>query len=377
MNNYLDMNKIIFSFLISFLITFITIPIVIKMVHKFGLLDLPDDRKSHKAPVPTMGGIGIYVGILVSVLLNITLTTQVISLLISVTIMFITGIIDDMMNLKASLKLMIQLIVSFILVYSGFNITGLFGFLGIQSIPLMVQYPLSIISIVGIMNAFNLIDGIDSLAASLGLLICSVFSWLFFMANEIPYLYLSVSVAAALLAFLKYNYNPARIFMGDTGSLLLGTMISILTIHYLALIEQKSASDLTPVQSPALIVALIAIPVFDTLRVFTMRLLKGNSPFKADRTHIHHILIDKGLSHNQAVFLILMLGILIIYNAWYSILAVEYVVLMLFVLYVIVIRIFYSLNWIKNTRITHSNWQQIEMLKGHNPFYKINSKSEK
>lgn len=365
------MITLILNFGIAFLVTFITTPLIIWGVNKYNLLDLPDHRKTHKAPVPTMGGIGIFLGLMSSTLLLADFTPQSVALLASITIMVITGIIDDAKNLRASVKFIIQLMVSLLLVKSGFIIPELFGIFGIHHIPLGVQYILSIIAITGIVNAFNLIDGIDCLAAGLGLISSIIFSILFYQVGETQYFYVSLALAGSLLAFLKYNFNPAKIFMGDTGSLLLGTMMAAFSLKYLTLISWQASPENSSLQSPGLIVALVAIPVFDTLRVFAQRLLRGHSPFKADRIHIHHILIDGGLTHKQAVLLIFALGLLMITNAWYSLLGIEYVLLLLFIVYVIALRIFSLLSWVKTIRTAAYNRQQINLLKSNNPFYKI------
>lgn len=365
------MINLILNFSVAFFVTFITTPLVIWGVNKYNLLDLPDHRKTHKAPVPTMGGIGIFLGLMTSVLLSSDFKQQCVTLLVSITIMTITGVIDDAKNLRASVKFIIQLMVALLLVKSGFVIPELFGVFGIHHIPLGLQYALSIIAITGIVNAFNLIDGIDCLAGGLGLISCVLFSVLFYRAGEMPFFYLSVSLLATLLAFLRYNFNPAKIFMGDTGSLLLGTMMAAFSLKYLTLISWQTSPENSTLQSPGLIVALIAIPVFDTLRVFAQRLLRGHSPFKADRIHIHHILIDGGLTHKQAVLLIFTLGLLMITNAWYSLLNIEYVLLLLFIVYVIALRIFSLLSWVKTIRTAAYNRQQINLLKSNNPFYKI------
>lgn len=366
------MTNLILQFCIPFLVTFFTTPLVIRGVNKYNLLDLPDHRKTHQAPVPTMGGIGIFLGLITSVLLSADFTQQSVTLLVGITIMAVTGIIDDAKNLKASVKFIIQLMVALLLVKSGFIIPELFGIFGIHHIPLGLQYAISIIAITGIVNAFNLIDGIDCLAAGLGLISAILFAVLFYRVGEMPFFYLCISLLAALLAFLKYNFNPAKIFMGDTGSLLIGTLMAAFSLKYLTLISSlQHAVEHSPIQSPGLIVSLVAIPVFDTLRVFAKRLLQGHSPFKADRIHIHHILIDAGLSHRQATAIILTLGLLMISNAWFSLLSTEYVILLLLVVYLISLRIFSLLSWIKTIKTIVRNQQQIDLLKSKNPFYKI------
>jgi UDP-N-acetylmuramyl pentapeptide phosphotransferase/UDP-N-acetylglucosamine-1-phosphate transferase len=191
-----------------------------------------------------------------------------------------------------------QLIVAGILMFKAeLLITNMHGFLGFYQMDATFSYFLTLFTIVVIINAFNLIDGVDGLAGSIGLISCVVFGTFFLVNNNIPYAVLGFVFAASILAFLIYNFQPAKIFMGDTGSLLLGLVNSILVIKFIETGSSYSAYPITA--TPAVGFAIILLPLMDTLRVFSIRILDGRSPFSPDRNHIHHLLLDRGLNHRS------------------------------------------------------------------------------
>jgi UDP-N-acetylmuramyl pentapeptide phosphotransferase/UDP-N-acetylglucosamine-1-phosphate transferase len=191
------------------------------------------------------------------------------------------------------------------------------GLLGITEIPLAVSYLLSYISIIVIINAFNLIDGVDGLAGTLGLLTMTIFGSYFFMANMIAYSILAFSLAGSLLAFLLFNYNPAKIFMGDSGSLILGLVNAILVIKFITIADNRSSGYFME-SSVAIGFSILMVPLTDTLRVFSMRIFKGRSPFSADREHIHHLLLDRGLNHKYVTLCCVSLNIMFIAVAYFG-----------------------------------------------------------
>lgn len=176
------------------------------------------------------------------------------------------------------------------------------GFLGIHSINGTISYILTTFTIVVIMNAYNLIDGIDGLAATISIITASVFGWFFYMNGDTVYAMFGFTFAASAFAFLIFNYNPAKIFMGDTGSMLCGAVNAILVIHFIETATSSKVFDVTA--SPALGFGILIMPLLDTLRVFAIRILNGRSPFFPDRNHLHHILLDRGLSHKAITFII-------------------------------------------------------------------------
>jgi UDP-N-acetylmuramyl pentapeptide phosphotransferase/UDP-N-acetylglucosamine-1-phosphate transferase len=183
------------------------------------------------------------------------------------------------------------------------------GFLGVYQINTICSYLLTVFALVVIINAFNLIDGVDGLAGSLGLISSLVFGIFFLINKNIPYAVLAFTFAGSLVAFLTYNFHPAKIFMGDTGSLMIGLVNSILVIKF---IETGSNYSYYPVTaSPAIGFGILLLPLMDTLRVFSIRIMNGHSPFKPDRNHIHHVLLNHGFDHKSVTFICIIATILI------------------------------------------------------------------
>jgi UDP-N-acetylmuramyl pentapeptide phosphotransferase/UDP-N-acetylglucosamine-1-phosphate transferase len=220
-------------------------------------------------------------------------------------VIFFVGLLDDILGLSPLKKLFGQIMASLPLVYKGgYVINNLHGFLGIGPIHEFWALGLSFLAILMFMNAFNLIDGVDGLAGSLGLMATVMLGIWFFLNNEWEYAAISACLAGSLLAFLFYNFHPAKIFMGDTGSLILGTVSSVLAIHFLKVAGNANAPFVI-LNPSTLIFSIFFVPLFDTLRVFAVRLVKGKSPFSADRRHIHHLLMVIGFSPRSIVFLLL------------------------------------------------------------------------
>jgi UDP-N-acetylmuramyl pentapeptide phosphotransferase/UDP-N-acetylglucosamine-1-phosphate transferase len=291
-------------FVTAFVIAMLLIPPLIKLIIRFNLYDQPDIRKEHNLPIPTMGGIAVCVGMLMACLLWFQFSDDffTISFFFSVIVLMAIGIMDDLNDLRARNKLVIQLALASLIAFSGVRITSLNGMLGIYELPLSAQYSLTILAIAGITNAFNLIDGIDGLAGGLGFMSLVILGLFLTLGRDVNIALIAFALAGGLLGFLYYNFNPARIFMGDTGSLVLGFVTAVLTVR---LIQSNTTGDFLMVRhAPVFGLSLVLIPVFDTLRVFAVRIWRGKSPFDPDKTHIHHLLTNNGWSHNFAAKLI-------------------------------------------------------------------------
>ncbi len=295
------MLQIICGGILAFFATFYAIPVIIQVAEQKKLYDEPDDvRKLHIKPIPSLGGFGIFIGCTLSVLLtvNFALVPEFQYYMASFLIIFFVGIKDDILILSAFKKFLGQIAVAGILMYFGnLLITDMQGFLGLGKIPQGFSYFLTLFTIIVIINAFNLIDGVDGLAGSLGLISCSVFGLFFLINGNLPYAMLGFGFAGSILAFLIYNFQPAKIFMGDTGSLLLGLVNSILVIRFVETGAHYTAHPI--IAAPALGIAIMLIPLMDTLRVFGIRIIHGRSPFSPDRNHIHHLLLDRGMNHRS------------------------------------------------------------------------------
>ena len=200
-----------------------------------------------------------------------------------------------------------------ILVYkSNVTFSSLYGIFGIYEIPEIVSIPLTVFTILVIMNAFNLLDGIDGLAGSISVLIAIFFGSWFYLNARIELAILAFSTCGSTIAFLKYNFTPARIFMGDTGSLFIGLVSAILFIKFIEIHREVAESQYAFQAVPAVAIGILILPLFDTLRVFLLRILKGRSPMIPDRIHIHHLLIDLGMSHLQATGILATVNLLFI-----------------------------------------------------------------
>ncbi len=310
------MYAIILGFISAFVLTYFAIPSIIRIAVVKRLYDKPNDRSSHSEIVPRLGGIGIFAGALFAILMwtpfNVFADLQYV--LCSFIIIFLIGAKDDLVGVSPTKKLIGQILAAFILVYkANIRITSFYGVLGVSELPDMVSFTLSVFTIVVIVNAFNLIDGINGLAGSIGTLICTLLGFWFFFIHRSDLAVVAFSLVGSLIAFLNYNLAPkAKIFMGDTGSMLVGLVCSLLAISFMELDHDLAAGPFKFDAVPAIAVAILILPLFDTIRVFSTRILKGRSPFSPDRTHIHHLLLDFGMTHLQATFTLVLVNILFI-----------------------------------------------------------------
>jgi len=293
------MDNILLSGGLAFIITFFSIPVIIEVAKDKKLFDEPDERKVHHAVIPTLGGLGIFAGFIVASLLGVPSSVPPVFqyFVAAIMVIFFLGIKDDILILSASKKFIGQLVAAGIIIkFGGIQISDMHGFLGLHVIPHTASVLLTVFTIVVITNSFNLIDGVDGLAGSLGLLTSSIFGIYFLATSQLMYAVTAFSLVGSLLAFLIYNFSPAKIFMGDTGSLLIGLLNSIFVIKFIAVAADQSLG--LPLQSaPAIGFAILIVPLFDTLRVVAIRIISRRSPFSPDRNHIHHFMIELGMSH--------------------------------------------------------------------------------
>ncbi len=298
------MDNIILSASLAFLITFFAIPIIIQVAKDKKLFDEPDERKVHKTVIPTLGGIGIFAGFIIATLMGVPsgIASELQYFAAASTVIFFLGLKDDILILSASKKFIGQLIAAGIIIkFGGLQLSNMHGFLGIYEIPRIASIVLTIFTIIVITNSFNLIDGVDGLAGSLGVLTTLVFGTYFFFAGQLTYSVMAFALAGTIIAFLIYNFSPAKIFMGDTGSLLIGLINAILVIKFIN-VAGNPAVKYSLEAAPAIGFAILMIPLFDTLRVFAIRIIDRRSPFSPDRTHVHHFLLDIGFSHRMITF---------------------------------------------------------------------------
>jgi UDP-GlcNAc:undecaprenyl-phosphate/decaprenyl-phosphate GlcNAc-1-phosphate transferase len=298
-----EIDSIIIAFGCALLITAALVPSWINVCHKWHLFEANDERKNHSRITPTLGGLAIYAGLMISfLLLGHKLGVHAVKALMAASlILFFTGFFDDLLNMAAWKKLLLQVTASGIIAYGGTRIIDMQNILGINDLPVWMHYPATMFIIVVITNAFNLIDGLDGLAASLGILVSAIFGLIFYNHGRYDFAILSFCLSGALSGFLIYNFHPARIFMGDTGSLIVGFILASLSIELLSL---PHTPGLVAV-SPGLIVSVLFIPLYDVLRVMMIRMVTGNSPFRPDRNHIHHMILSIGFSQRMVTIVIL------------------------------------------------------------------------
>jgi UDP-GlcNAc:undecaprenyl-phosphate/decaprenyl-phosphate GlcNAc-1-phosphate transferase len=334
-------------FVTAFVVTLITIPPIISLIKRYHLYDLPDARKEHTSPVPTMGGIAIMAGMMTALFMWFPFYNQItqISFFFSIVVLFALGIMDDLKDLSAKYKFVIQFALATLIAVSGVRITSFNGLFGIEELNLSAQYTLTILAIVGITNAFNLIDGIDGLAGGLGFMSLLTIGMFLTMSGDVNTALIAFALGGAVLAFLYFNFNPARIFMGDTGSLVLGFVIAVLCIRLM----QVNVGAVKPVlpNAPIFVLGIVLIPVFDTLRVFASRIWKGKSPFAADKTHIHHLLTQSGYNHAFAARLICFIhGFILIESWWLRDLRQEWTAVILLAFMLVVTLFFKNISYL-------------------------------
>ena len=307
------MDNILLSGALAFLITFFAIPIIIQVAREKKLFDEPDERKVHKMVIPTLGGLGIFAGFILALLLGAPVGSWELQYYIaSAIVIFFLGVKDDILILSAAKKFIGQLIAAGIIIkFGGVQITNMHGFLGINEIPHIASIVFTLFTIIVIVNSFNLIDGVDGLAGCLGLLTAFVFGAYFWYVGQTMYAVMAFSLAGSLIGFLIYNFSPAKIFMGDTGSLLIGLINSIMVVKFIN-IAGNPLMKLPLDAAPVIGFAILIVPLFDTLRVFGLRILDRRSPFSPDRTHIHHFLLDLGFSHQKVTLLCVGTNIVLI-----------------------------------------------------------------
>lgn len=299
---------------VSVLITLLAIPSILHVARARHLYDdLGHFRKQHDHGIPRLGGVAIFVSFTItSLLFSMTDKSLPINyLLTACIILFAMGLKDDLSGVNSRTKFSIQFIVATILVVLGnIRLSSMYGVFGIYDLPYWPSVALSVLTIILIVNAFNLIDGIDGLAAMTGIVVNGCFAGLFIYMRQYELAAVSLAMVGAVLGFLKFNLTPAKIFMGDTGSMLIGLISVVMAMKFIELNKFTSIKSPEIFSAPALAVAILIGPIFDTLRVFVLRLSSGVSPFKADRKHIHHRMLKLGLNHLQTTVILVSLNVL-------------------------------------------------------------------
>jgi len=302
----------ILCFIWSFLISVFAIPSIINVAHLKQLLDEPNLRTVHMSLTPRLGGVAIFAGFASAITIFGDIDKEIQQVIAGCIILFFVGLKDDIITLSTFKKFFVQVLAAGIVIFIGdIRISDFHGFLGWHEVPFGISYAFSFLVIIGITNAINLIDGLDGLAGSVTVVISAIFVFFFYnlpTGNSGFYANLGFALMGGVIGFLRYNFRKAIIFMGDTGSLVCGFLISIFAIKF---IQFDYIST-----SPAVAVSILILPVVDTTRVFIIRILQGKSPFSPDKNHIHHILKARGLNSMQIVGILSTINILIFVLAY-------------------------------------------------------------
>jgi UDP-N-acetylmuramyl pentapeptide phosphotransferase/UDP-N-acetylglucosamine-1-phosphate transferase len=295
---------IVLSFIWAFVIAVFAIPSIIYVAHLKNLLDEPNYRTIHASLTPRLGGLAIFAGFMSAVTIFGTVTPQIQRLLASCLILFFIGLKDDITPVSAFKKFFVQILATGIIIFLGdVKIDNFQGFLGIYKLQDGIAYGFTFLVIVGLTNAFNLIDGLDGLAGTIIMISAAAFGIYFYLSGVQfqPYAQVAFCLIGGIVGFLRYNLHKAIIFMGDTGSLVCGLIVSVLAIQFVQLRPVDSA--------PSIAVAILVVPIFDTVRVFGLRILRGKSPFSPDKNHVHHILVRAGISQLGTVAILAIINI--------------------------------------------------------------------
>ncbi len=304
------------AFVMAFFIAYSTFPTILYVAKEKHLVDKPGSRSIHSHNIPTLGGIGIFISLVV--VMTITgafLNTKVLLLVLgAITILFFLGLKDDLTVLSARKKFVGQLFAALLLiVFTDTRIIGFSKILDVETLPYWVSIGFTLFVYILIINAYNLIDGVDGLAGSFAFFACSVFSVLFIKADEYSLATISIALMGALIAFLRLNFSSKnKLFMGDTGSMIVGFLLAFFAISFISE-SQINVDSQYHKASPALVISILFFPLIDTLRVVLVRLLilKGN-PFKPDKNHIHHCLLNFGFSHAVTTAIIIVINVAIV-----------------------------------------------------------------
>lgn len=310
---------LLLSFSISFAVVSFAVPKIIAVAHAKKLFDIPTHRSASKNNIiPNLGGIAIFAGIYISVIISLEGFdyNKIAGLALVSFLMFLMGLKDDMIGLSAGKKITGQLFVSlYLIVLCNFRFTNLHGIFGLNEISYGLSLFVTLVIIIGLINAFNLIDGIDGLASGIGTVISATYGFIFMYFGQLEFSIVSFSITGALVSFFFYNVfgTENKIFMGDTGSLTLGVLFAVLTIWYNELIPTHGISNLLW-SSPAISLSIMIVPVIDSIRVFYIRISQGRSPFSPDMNHIHHHLIQiTKNNHLHATLILILANILLIF----------------------------------------------------------------
>ena len=324
----------------AFFITYYLIPKIVWVAREKELVVKPDHRSSHKIITPSFGGVAFFICFILcySLLRSEYPMMQTPFVIPAVTLLFVVGLKDDLVVSSATAKLVGQLLaIAILFLNPAFSQLSFHGFLGIQALPVYLSVPFIFFFMIGFINAYNLIDGIDGLAAFIGIVILGALGTVFYISGHEFYFLVCTLLIGSLIAFIRFNFSKSisrKIFMGDTGSLFMGFVIAFLALKALSLTPAEMAAlSILPENLPALVLVILSIPIFDTLRIMLVRKQAGQKVFAPDRNHVHHILIDLGFTHLKTSLLLSGINLVLILSAYSFGIRFGWPVMLLFILF--------------------------------------------
>lgn len=312
--------RMLLLLVIALVVTWVAFLPLINIARRNSLLDRPGQRKLQRNPVPVLGGAAVFLGIVVGLCYFKTMLsyTSLFSVLGAMVVMLYVGMMDDMLSIKPIIRLVVEAVVAMLLIYgTHYSICNFQGIWGIDHLPTWLSVPLSVFAMVGIINAINMIDGVDGLSSGYCIMACALFGVMFFIGHDYSFAALAMVTIGALIPFFLHNVfgHRSKMFIGDGGTMLMGTILSSMVLSFCRYTTYYHEFVTYNFAMIPFCLAVLALPVFDTLRVMTARILRGTSPFKADKTHLHHFFIDAGFSHLGVTLIEICLDLLVV-AAW-------------------------------------------------------------
>lgn len=307
---------VVAGFLFAFIVTWLGIPSVVRIATIKCLYDLPGDRTSHEVPTPRLGGAMIFAGVILSSVLFTSLSNayELKFIIAGMIVLFFIGVKDDVISLHPLKKAVGQLFAALIIVFAGnIRLSCSYGIFGLEELPYLASVLLTVFVIMFLINSINFIDGIDGLAAGIGIIVSSGFGLWYFLNYQLSYSVMSFALTGSLIAFFHYNVfsKKYKIFLGDTGSMLIGFLLAVQTIHFLELASETETLTGNAL-GPSLAIAILFVPIFDTLRICIIRILNGKSIFQGDNNHVHHRVLRFTGSHLKATLTILSINLALV-----------------------------------------------------------------
>lgn len=312
---------IIIPFFIALLLVGWIHPRLVKIALLKNIVDNPDARKLQRTPVPVLGGVAVFFGVVIAIgcMSSVVDCSGLPVVIMAMMAMLYTGTMDDILSLSPGLRFVIEIVVVLLLIFvGGYCIDDFHGLWSIGRFSYWYAVPLTVVAAVGIINAINLVDGVNGLSSGYCIMACLIFGTLFFLSGEAPMTILAAVSVGALIPFFLHNVfgKTSKMFIGDGGTLVMGVVMSVFVIAILQNGSRVAAYVNPNVGLVPFTLAVLSVPVFDTLRVMSTRILKGTSPFRPDKTHLHHMFIDLGCSHVATTLAILGVNMFVVLCWW-------------------------------------------------------------